>query len=325
MRRRFLLLLLLPLFGYSDKVPFHQYLEKHPGFPDIEAPWFTGPLLAPSGFTVPAGHWNFEPYIYVTANTGIYNKHWNVKKIVNYWNNVFQSNIQAGLTSWMDFQFSPTLYYNYRHGAANWAFSDMPVIFDFQLYRRGVNLLDWAMGLKLFLKETIPFGKYQNLKPSKRGTDIGGQGSWQTAIGLVCGNLFHLGGHHFLAWRTSLQYTLPAPVHVKNLNYYGGGAGTNGTVYPAQNFQLDTALEITLTQNWVFAMDLLGSWSGPVRFKGKATGPMTLPASVQYSLAPAIEYNWSAELGIIFGPWFTIAGRNSFQFTNGTLAVNYYY
>jgi hypothetical protein len=325
MRKRFLLLLLLPLLGYSAKVPFHQYLAQHPDFPEIEAPWFTGPLLAPASFTVPAGHWNFEPYIYAIANTGLYDKHWEPKKRKTYWNNIFQPDIQVGVTSWMDVEIAPTLYYNYRHGAGKWVFADMPIIIDFQLYKQGVNVLDWIMGLKLVLKETIPCGKYQNLNPKKLGTDVGGQGSWQTALGLVWGNLFHLGGNHFLTWRTSLQYTLPAPVHVKNLNAYGGGAGTHGTVYPAQNFQIDTAFELSITKHWVFAIDFVGNWFGAVRFKGTTPFPMTPPAGIQYSIAPAIEYNWNANLGLIFGSWFTVAGRNAAQFTSGIFAVNYYY
>ena len=28
----------------------------------IAGPWLTGPLLAPAGRTIPAGHFNFEPY-----------------------------------------------------------------------------------------------------------------------------------------------------------------------------------------------------------------------------------------------------------------------
>jgi hypothetical protein len=46
-------------------------------------------------------------------------------------------------------------------------------------------------------------------------------------------------------------------------------------------------------------------------------------ASIQYSLAPAIEYNWSEKLGLIAGCWLTIAGKNSRKFTSGVIALNY--
>lgn len=327
MRKYFIFLLFFPFWLCADKVPYHDYLHVEPNAPEVEAPWFTGPLLAPSGQTIPPGHWNFEPYVYVVANTGHYGHDWKSTQIDTFWNNYFQPSIQVGINSWLDFSFNPTLFYNYnsKQGAAKWAFGDMPIAFDIQLYRYDGKVTDWIPAVKLTLKETLPLGKYQNLNPKKGGTDVGGLGSWQTSVVLVFGNLFYLGGTHFMTWRTALQYTLPAPVHVKNLNAYGGGRGTRGTVYPAQNVQIDTAIEVNLSRNWAFAMDFLGSWSGKTRFKGRATGPVKAPPSAQFSLAPALEYNWSAEIGLIFGAWFTIAGRNAPQFFDGVFAFNYYY
>lgn len=325
MQNRFILPLILLIFSlHAIHVPTYHRLKKNPLYPNIETPWFTGPLLAPSGMVVQGGDYNFEPYIYAVANTGKYGPDWKTTKTETFWNNYFQPSLQFGLTSWLDFQFNPTLFYNYTKGAAKWVFGDMPVGFDVQLYKHGEHITDWIMGLKLVLKETIPFGKYQKLNAKKLGTDVGGGGSWQTGLGLVWGNVFYLGGNHFLTWRTLFQYTLPAPTRVKGLNAYGGGPGTNGTSYPAQSFQIDTAVEITLSRNWVFAMDMVGTWTGKTRFKGKTTVANTAPPSAQFALAPAIEYNWNSSLGIIFGPWFTIAGRNSIQFASGVFALNYY-
>ncbi len=322
MRKRFLLCLLAIFSLYAKKAPIHRFIEIPEG---VQAPWFTGPLLAPSAVTIPPGHINIEPYFFVVANTGRYNHHWKPVKIKTFWNNFFQPLIQFGIVSWMDFQCSPTLFYNYTKGAAKWAIGDMPVGIDFQLYHSRGSITDWMTAVRLTFKETLPIGKYQKLDPAKRGTDVGGGGSWQTAFEIDWGNLFYLGKNHFLTARFNFQYTLPAPVHVKKLNTYGGGPGTKGTVYPAQNFQIDIGTELSLTQTWVFAMDLVGSWSGKTRFKGTTTLSNKAPAAAQFSLAPAIEYNWNANLGVIFGPWFTVAGRNALRFTSGIFALNYYY
>ena len=64
---------------------------------------------------------------------------------------------------------------------------------------------------------------------------------------------------------------------------------------------------------------MVGSWAGKTRFKGKTLVPNTAPPAAQFSLAPAIEYNWSSDIGIIFGPWFTIAGRNAVQLVSRCL------
>jgi hypothetical protein len=303
------------------QIPAHHSATPHPTIPD---PWFTGPLLAPSALTIPPGHYNIEPYIYITAYGGHYDSHWKRVQAETFWMNEFQPSLQFGLNDWLDFQFNPTLIYNYTKGAGKWVIGDMPIGFDIQLYRTSRLITQWNIGVKLALRETIPLGKYQKLDPKKHLTDVGGEGSWQTGIGIIWGNVFYLGGKHFATWRNSFQYTFPSPAHVKNLNAFGGGPGTKGTAYPAQNFQVDTAIEITLSQNWAFAMDMVGTWSGKTHFKGKTRFPMKSPPSAQFSIAPAIEYNWNANIGIIFGSWFTLSGRNSTQFTSGVFAFNYY-
>jgi hypothetical protein len=321
---RIIFFLMLALSLHAKKAPLEHFIQQ-PREGEVHSPWLTGPLLAPSSLTIPPGHYNIEPYIFISAKTAQYGSDWKPVKVETFWNNSFQPLLQFGLTKWLDFQLSPSLFYNYTKGAAQWGIGDMPILFDFQLYKRGKHPTDWIMGLKLALTETIPIGKYQKLNPKKLGTDVGGGGSWQTALGLVWGNMFYLGRNHFLTARFSFQYTLPAPVHVKRLNAYGGDASTNGTVYPAQFFQMDIGTELTLTQNWAFAMDIVGNWTGRTRFKGQTTSPNTAPSSAQFSLAPAIEYNWSSRLGIIFGPWFTVAGRNSSKFIKGVFALNYYH
>lgn len=326
MQKCFLLVFLfLPLLGFARKVPFETYFPENAKGSEIEAPWFTGPLLAPSAVTIPVGHWDIETYFSTLAITGRYNRDWRAVKTETFWSHVFQPDLQVGITSWLDASTFPTFSYNYTQGVAEWVVGDVPISFGVQLYKWGANITDWTGGLKFIAKETFPTGKYQNLNPKKWDTDLGGTGSWQTSVGLVWSNLFYLGGNRFISWRTFCQYTLPSSVHVKNFNLYGGGWGTRGTVYPAQNWIVDMAFELSLTQQWVFAIDLFGSWSSKTRFKGRTLLPMTAPSKTQFSLAPAIEYNWNTHLGIILGPWFTIAGRNAVKFTNSIFALNYYY
>jgi len=292
---------------------------------EIEAPWFTGPLISPSSTAVPLGHFNLETYFYATANTASYNDHWKADEMNTLWNISFLPQWQIGLTPWMDIQLNPVFFYSFTEGAASWGFSDLQAQFDFQLYKTKNKVTEWNSSLKLAVIEIFPCGKYQNLNPKKLSTDIGGAGSWKSALGLVWGNLFYFGKEHFLSTRCSVQYGYSLPVHVKNLNAYGGGSGTKGTVYPGQTFQFDLAGEYSFTKNWVFAMDIFGTWSAKSRFSGTSAVKNTLNSSFQLSLAPAIEYNWNSQLGIIFGPWFTVAGLNAYQFATGIFALNYYY
>lgn len=319
--RRFVFLSLLPLTLLADKVDIPH-----------EVPWFTGPLLATTAYVTPLGHYDIEPYFFAIAYTGAYDHHGHAKSSSTVWNNYFQPEVQIGIAPNMDIEILPTVYYNLGQNAANWAFGDLPIIWDISLYEGQFKVREWETGVKLSFSETIPFGKYRNLKPEKKGTQIGGTGSWVTEVILAWGNLFRLNGSHYFNGRLNIGCSIPAPVHVKGFNFYGGGYGTDGTVYPGKVLNIDVAFEYTLTQNWVFALDMVGNWTTRFRFKGNpgttATGevaPIKTISAVQYSLAPAIEYNWSADIGLIAGSWFTVGGRNSPKFASFAMAFNYYH
>ncbi len=319
---RWPLFLLVPACLLADKVDIPH-----------EVPWFTGPLLATTAYITPLGHYDIEPYFFAIAYTGFYDQHGHAISSPTVWNNYFQPEIEVGIATNMDLEFLPTVYYNLSQGAANWALGDFPIIWDIGLYDQEFLQGDWATAIKLSLAETIPCGKYRNLKPPKNGTQIGGAGSWVTSATLTWGNLLRTNGSHYLNMRLNLGYAVPAPVHVKGFNFYGGGYGTNGTVYPGQIFDLDLGLEYSLTQNWVFALDVAANCTTRFRFKGSlgTITPGGPPAQIknvataQCSLAPAIEYNWSADIGLIAGSWFTIAGHNSLKFASFAIAFNYYH
>lgn len=291
-------------------------------------PWLTGPLLTPSAHVIPNGHFNIEPYEYVTTNFKVYNPHWDSKSITNIYNVISQTFVQIGMPCNLDFTFTPQWAWNHRSGASHWVLNDMSFGFDYQLYA-GTALTSSA--LRLAIRGNFPIGKYQKLNPKYRGMDIGGTGSWYPGIGLAFSDLVWFGGHYFFAPRANVQYAFPTPVHVKNYNAYGGGHHTRGKVYPGQYLLVQFGFEVTLSQRWAFANDFQYVHTNRTRFKGHkgATNGVPnrigLPSSEQFSVAPAIEYNWNAYIGIIAGAWFTFAGRNSLDFASGVVAVNIYH
>jgi hypothetical protein len=129
----------------------------------------------------------------------------------------------------------------------------------------------------------------------------------------------------------TLSYTYPNAVHVKGINVFGGGKDPRGKVYPGPYLLTILGLEYTLTRNWALALDIEYLHTDHTRFsdtKGATESKKNqvgLPSSEQFSLAPAIEYNWSANFGIISGVWFSIAGRNTAAFANGIVAVSFYW
>lgn len=317
-----ILLISVPIFLSARKVligPPSQYEE---------GPWLTGPLLAPSGHIMPYGHRNYEPYVFCTNNKGLYNKHWKSQPIPHLLNLIMEPTFQFGALPGMEIDFGTPFSYNHCHGQHDWRFNDFPLVIAFQLLMDHKDT--WYPAIKLRLSANVPFGKYEHLNPKKNGTDIGGLGNWMPSVGLVFIRLFHFYDDHYLAWRFFLNYIIPPPMHVGGLSLYGGAPtinhirGTRGTLYLGNIFQVDQGLEYSLTKNWVLALDITYQHSNRNRFSGhspKGTKP-TIGSSEQFTLAPGLEYNFNARIGVIAGPWFTIAGRNTPNFISWVFAMN---
>lgn len=320
-----LLILSLPLLARES---YDEYLFV--GEPKAQQPWFTGPLLTPSGHVVPEGHQNYEPYVYYTQEKGTYNAHWSPISAPTFTNVLTQVTMQFGVLTRTEFNAAPQFSYNHFEGKHMWRVSDIPVTLAFQLLYDEKE--SWYPGIKLRLSANVPLGKYDHLSLSKRGTDIGGIGSWFPGVGLVFTRVHHVTGIQYLSWRLFFDYSFGTPTNVKGLSVFGGAPtidgiqGTRGTVRPGNVFLTLLGLEYSLTQNWCLALDVQYQHNNKRRFSGTTlpgTRP-TAPSRELFAIAPAVEYNWSSKLGVIAGPWFTVAGRNSPNFISYVVAINIY-
>lgn len=296
-----------------------------------QLPWLTGPLIAPAALVLKWGQINFEPYIFATANTGVYNSDWHTEKIPTLWNLNLAPLVYFGMNDFIDLTLLASVFYNICENQRNWALGDLNFGIEFQLLEYDYYKHDWYPNIKFAISENFPIGKYDNLNPDKRGTQIGGNGSYETQFQLLFGKLVKMSQGHYFSGRLVLTYILPAPVTVRGFNSYGGGYGAHAKVYPAQLFEVDLGYEFCLSKNWVLAGDIIGIWQKSNRFKGFAgvdvngmPGKIGPGSSFQFSLAPALEYNWNANIGLVFGLWFTAAGRNAPQFYSGVVAFNYF-
>lgn len=295
-------------------------------------PWFTGPLLTPSGYVIPKGHVNIEPYIFATETLGNYNANWDSQPTSpKLWTIRSRNMIKVGVFDGVDIGTSPQALYKIRADASSAGFGDLPVSMDFQLLKSGPHY--WYPNIKLVLREIFPTGKFQKGNPKKNGTDLFGTGSFETELGVAMSHLFHITGLHYINSRFFLSYTIPSSVHVKSFNTYGGGFGTDAKGRPGNFLTLLTALEFSLSQNWSLACDFRFQCINKTKFSGNfgtttkggtTSASLGSPASAQFSLAPAIEYNFSQNLGLIAGSWFTFAGRNSSEFVSYVIALNYF-
>ncbi len=293
-----------------------------------ENPWFIGPLLTFSSEVIEFGYIDIEPYLRFNAQTDQYDRHWHAKKIPTFYTLSPLVLVEVGFAKRLSYQVIPRASYNWTKRASSFVFNDFILILNFQLYKGD---MDKAPNVKLYIQELFPTGRYQHLKASKLGTDSGGGGCFVTQAGFIIGEMHHIRCDSYFSWRLNPFYNFHASRHVSGVNTYGGAPNTRGTIRLGASWGLFFGCEYSLTKNWVLAMDAYGYYQDSVHFFGKqgtnsdgTVASVGMPSSAQFSLAPAIEYNWSESFGMIAGPWFTIAGRNSPCFVGGLIAFNYY-
>lgn len=325
MRMRLLICILsllpaLPIFAVSTQS--HVLLEEDP---NLQVPWFTGPLLTPSASVIPFGHVNFQPYIYFIPFTATYNERWHKVAQPNFYSMLSQNFVMIGIAPRIEFRFIPQLFYQFTQGVRSTEIGDLPIALGFQLLND--SPYNWTPAIKLSVKNICPTGRYQKLNPKKLGTDGAGAGSWTPSISLGVSKLFFLSNGKFFSLRGYAEYATPCRTSVKGVNVYGGTFDTDGKVYPGNTLICEMGMELSITRNWVFAADINYTHKNKTKFFGNAGtfGIVGRPSSEQVSFAPAIEYNWNINVGIITGAWISLAGRNSSCFRSAVTAINCYF
>lgn len=290
-------------------------------------PWYTGPLVTPSASMVPPGQGLVQPYLFVADNYAQFNKD---RKSIKLPNKLISVNalsvLQFGITDTTDFILGCSGIANWQDGKFGGGFQDLNATLGFPI----TNETLYIPKIKFSIKEIFPTGKYKNLSLNGLNLNSTGGGSYQTQFCLTFGKVIWWTYPYPMSTRLFLGYNLATPVTVKNFNTYGGGFGTKGKVHPGNTLTVDFGYELSFTQRWVFALDVVYTAQNRTKFHG--TSGITAagaPASVgngyndNLSLAPAIEYNWNENFGILGGAWFSVYGRNSINYAQGVFSLVY--
>jgi hypothetical protein len=290
-------------------------------------PWYTGPLITPGASMMAVGEANTQPYLFVVDNYATFDKN---RKSVSNPSNLVQLkgsiNLQTGITDNFDLNVTIASTGNWQFSQSNGGFGDTTITGGFLVNKQ----TRYAPQVKFTIAETFPTGKYQHLNTNGLHLDAIGAGAYTTQFGLVLSKVFLWTTQYPMNARIFFGYQLSTPVRVEGFNTYGGGFGTKGKVHPGNTFSADFGYEISLSQNWVLATDVVYSATNQTTFHGTpgvlATGERASNGggySDNLSISPAIEYNWNSSLGIIAGAQFSVYGRNSSNFASGIISVTY--
>ena len=293
-------------------------------------PWFTGPLLAPAGKTIPLGHFNFEPYFFNTEVFAAYNSYGKAIKAPLFMSKQFNPIFSYGLSDWVDAQLSTSYSVNSTQGSSAHHIGDTSILLGFQTLRQVPNT--WIPNLRITTQAIIPTGRLDSLNPTDKGTGATGAGAYEAIFSFNFQELLEFSATHALRTRFCLAYLYSFDVRRNETIEFNGEINIKGNVKPGNLASLDLSTEFTLTQHWVAVMEAYYLTHQASTFQGNITYHqeqnllnLAHPAFNQTSIAPAIEYNFSSHVGIIAGVWFTVEGKSSPNFKSAVIALNWFW
>ncbi len=273
--------------------------------------WWTGPLLAYSANTLPRGHFLVETYIY---------------DVIGPHTHAFGSRayIEYGLIDRLTVGMIPIIGYN-KVGNGNSSsgiqVGDVSLLAQYRLTTFREHW--WVPTAAIQIQQSFPTGRYDQL--GTRPSDGLGAGSYATTLALLSQTFFWLPNGRILRMRFNVAETLPRCVDVKDVSVYGTTNGFRGRAEPGRHLLVNAAWEYSVTRRWVLALDGMYDHSGNTAVRGTQNGNnmwVDSGSSWAYGFAPAVEYNFSPNVGVIFGARVIVPGHNSSFTVAPVMAIN---
>lgn len=278
----------------------------------LDDAWWTGPMLANSAHTMPQGHMLIESYLY-DAISGQANS---VNSLTY---------LLYGVTDRLTLGLVPTAGYNSVRGGPD---SSGVQLGDTQLRAQfGLTSLDAARGipdLAIALIETVPTGRYDRL--GTRRSNGFGNGAYTTALAFYSQMVFWMPNGRLLRTRLDLSQSISRQTSVEDESVYGTGMGFRGHARPGNAFSADAAFEYSLTRSWVLALDVIYNHGNEAIARGTQNGQsIVLNSGTSDSLgfAPAVEYSWTPNIGVLAGVRIIPKGHNTPASVTPAIAINY--
>lgn len=301
----------------------------------LDDAWWTGPIVAAGAGTLPQGHALIEPYVYDAITRGRYDSDGNYRGTDTVHSFGSLTYLLYGVTDRFTAGVIPTFGFN---DLSNGTDSSSIGVGDVTLQGQW-RLTQFREGRRvptssLVLQQTLPTGKYDRL--GTRLSDGLGAGAYTTSLAVYSQYYFWMPNGRILRTRLNVAYAMSDSVDVADTSVYGTSAGFRGHADPGDTFSINSAWEYSVTRNWVLALDVFYQHDRSTRVRGtdlaSANGvPERVPfeadfgSAWRFGLAPALEYNWTSRVGVIFGARWFAAGRNTSASVTPVAAINMVY
>jgi hypothetical protein len=297
--------------------------------------WWTGSLLSASAETMPVGHWLVEPYVIDQTVVRAYDADGHSHPVAAHSQTSAAAYVMYGLADGISVGALPHILLRAQDasGATSGAMAgDVTALLQLRLTPSEVG--DWRPATSLVIGESFPTGRHDRLTGGPSAAS--GSGAHRTDVSLYAQSLLRTPGDRWLRARLNLTYSWSDSTAVADVSAYGTPAGFRGHARPGAAAAADVALELSLSLRWVLALDLLYQHedstvvAGSVVPSGGGSGAgqalrLASGVSQSWALAPAIECNFNANVGLIAGLKFTVAGRNAAVEQIPAVALNMYF
>jgi hypothetical protein len=288
----------------------------------VQAQWFTGSLEAPSPALPKAGILAVEPYVIYQSNTGAYDfdgRHYAIPNDVSQVDSV--TVFKYAFTNRLSIEALPTFARVWNDQSNTTGVGDLPVEVEYRF--NDENNTTGFPSITASLGVTLPTGSYDRLRIPLDGL---GSGAYTAKEGLLAQSLFDTWGHHPMRLRFyGAAFEAIGNVTVHDISVYGTNLGFQGKVAPGFSSVLGIGVGYGLDQRWVLAFDLVQNFANGIHLYGSyALGNSVntrAESNAQTAVAPAVEYNFSDNVGIIAGVEFSVAGRNTSSYVAPQIAL----
>jgi hypothetical protein len=333
MRRLFFLLMLFPLFVFAedhseknnDKETQQEEKDDDKDEDedeDDDEPYFQGTLLTFYSSNADPGTFSVQPYLAYTHFYGFFDDNSNVIPASSHQVllNLF---LDMGLTNYLDLSMTLSGAHNWTHSKSNNTLGDLTLFLGLQLMRD--NRKTWEPDIRFLFGESFPTGDFDQSDVDFQGIDSIGVGCFQTFFVLTVGkNLYVIPGY---PWSVNLNLLLVASTRAEvfGAGIWGGGPGTHGFVHPGLQYIANLGFEQSLSKHIAVGIDVRYEHQNESPFDAIAVDAPTAfnLAADRFSLAPCFEVNFNERFAIEGGCWFSVWGRNHYDFLSSIFTFFY--
>jgi Putative MetA-pathway of phenol degradation len=300
------------------------------GRQSVDDAWWTGPLLASPGAAMPRGHLVIETYLFDAIVQAHYDNSGRRSGVPRTDGFASQTYFFYGLTDTITLGLGARFGYQQPGqgpGSSRVGVGDTTVRAQLQVVQWRAE--HWIPTISLMLAETFPTGRFDQL--GDRLSDGHGTGAHTATVAFYSQRPFWLPTGRILRARLNLSWSFSDRVAIEDASVYDTASGFRGQATPGETFEVDLGAEYSLSRQWVLAMDvddLHGASTTVLGFYPPVQGGPVLTVadhsgtSQSLSVAPAIEYNWNASVGLIAGVIVPVSGRNTGAGYTPTIALN---